>query len=377
MALSLYFHVPYCEQKCLYCDFNSYAVTNGINKNFFDALKKEIFIKSEELGHRPIASIFFGGGTPTICPVEKILEILNYCFERFSIESDCEISIEANPNTVSYEYLKALKRNGFNRLSLGCQAFNNNILKKIGRLHNCRDIYRSIFAAQKAGFENISLDLMFGLPEQTCDIWEETLQNAIQLNPHHLSVYNLTIEKNTPFYNLHRKGELSLPPEDLQLKMYKTAIKNLSRNDYIHYEISNFALSGYECRHNKVYWNNMEYLGFGPGAASYLNGIRAMNIYSPDEYVLTLLSKNEIPVFEKEVLDSGKSMSETLVLGLRLLDGINIKRFEERFGKSLSLEFGEKIKKLQEEQLLEYDTNRLKLTDKGIFFSNEVFVELL
>lgn len=377
MDLSLYFHIPYCIQKCLYCDFNSFAVTNGINKNFFDALKKEIFFKSEDLGHRQIASIFFGGGTPTICPADKIIEILNYCFERFSIELDCEISIEANPNTVSYEYLKVLKRNGFNRLSLGCQSFNDNILKKIGRLHNSRDIYRNIFAAQKAGFENISLDLMFGLVGQTCDIWEETLQSAIQLKPQHLSVYNLTIEKKTPYYHLQRKGELSLPSEDIQLKMYKNAIKNLSRNDYIHYEISNFALSGYECRHNKVYWNNMEYLGFGPGAASYLNGIRGMNIYSPDEYVLTLLSKKEIPVFEKEVLDPGKSMRETLVLGLRLLDGVNIKGFEKRFGKSLSIEFGEKIKKLQEEQLLEYDTKKLKLTDKGIFFSNEVFMELL
>ncbi|MBQ08161.1 MAG: coproporphyrinogen III oxidase, partial [Gammaproteobacteria bacterium] len=235
----------------------------------------------------------------------------------------------------------------------------------------------SVSAAREAGFKNISLDLMFGLPEQSLEIWEESLQNATQLKPTHLSLYNLTIEKETPFYYQLRKGELILPSEELQLKMYERAVDYLSQAGYTHYEISNFAVKGYECRHNKVYWNNNEYLSFGPGAASYLNGTRSKNILSPGKYIETLLEKKEIPLFEKETLDQKKSMGETLMLGLRMVNGVNVSDFEKRFGKTLDSEFGEKIRKLRNEQFLEYSDKKLKLTHKGILFSNEVFVELV
>lgn len=377
MVHALYIHTPYCKQKCQYCDFNSYADKNGINKDFINALKEEILLTSEDVRPHRIESIFFGGGTPTILPVDGIIDILNSCFQKFPIGSACEVSIEVNPDTVDYEYLKALRQSGFNRLSFGCQSFNDNLLRKMGRTHNCLDIHQGFFVAQEAGFKNISLDLMFGLPGQDLNLWKETLQSAVQMKPTHLSIYNLTIEKNTPFYDQSRSGQLDLPSEELQLEMYETAIKYLSRNDYFHYEISNFAKKGYECRHNKVYWNNKEYLGFGPSAASYVNGIRTTNILLPDKYVQTLLHKKERPVFEKEELDQKRNMGETLMLGLRLLDGINLNSFEKRFGKSLDSEFGEKIKKLCEEQLLECDKKKLKLTYKGILFSNEVFVELV
>ena len=375
MNLALYFHIPYCKQKCPYCDFNSY--NNGINKDFVTALKEEIGIKSKNIDQYQIGSVFFGGGTPTTLSSFQITDILNFCFNKFSIKSDCEVSIEANPGTIDYQYLKLLRNKCFNRLSLGCQSFNDDLLKKIERIHNCDEIFQSVSAARKAGFKNISLDLMFGLPGQSFDIWEETLQSATQLKPTHLSVYNLTIEKETPFYDQLRKGILILPSEELQSKMYKRAVEYLSQAGYIHYEISNFAVKGYECRHNKVYWNNNEYVGFGPGAASYLNGTRSKNILSPEKYIETLLEKKEIPLFEKETLDQKKSMRETLMLGLRMVKGINLSDFEKRFGKTLDSEFGEKIRKLSNEQFLEYSDKKLKLTQKGILFSNEVFVELV
>ena len=375
MNLALYFHIPYCKQKCPYCDFNSYG--NGMNKDFVTALKEEIGIKSKNIDQYQIGSVFFGGGTPTTLSSFQITDILNFCFNKFSIKSDCEVSIEANPGTIDYQYLKLLRNKCFNRLSLGCQSFNDDLLKKIERIHNCDEIFQSVSAARKAGFKNISLDLMFGLPGQSFDIWEETLQSATQLKPTHLSVYNLTIEKETPFYDQLRKGILILPSEELQSKMYKRAVEYLSQAGYIHYEISNFAVKGYECRHNKVYWNNNEYVGFGPGAASYLNGTRSKNILSPEKYIETLLEKKEIPLFEKETLDQKKSMWETLMLGLRMVKGINLSDFEKRFGKTLDSEFDEKIRKLRNEHFLEYSDKKLKLTRKGILYSNEVFVELI
>ncbi len=375
MNLALYFHIPYCKQKCPYCDFNSY--NNGINKDFVTALKEEIGIKSKNIDQYQIGSVFFGGGTPTTLSSFQITDILNFCFNKFSIKSDCEVSIEANPGTIDYQYLKLLRNKCFNRLSLGCQSFNDDLLKKIERIHNCDEIFQSVSAARKAGFKNISLDLMFGLPGQSFEIWEETLQSATQLKPTHLSVYNLTIEKETPFYDQLRKGILILPSEELQSKMYKRAVEYLSQAGYIHYEISNFSVKGYECRHNKVYWNNNEYVGFGPGAASYLNGTRSKNILSPEKYIETLLEKKEIPLFEKETLDQKKSMWETLMLGLRMVKGINLSDFEKRFGKTLDSEFGEKIRKLHNEHFLEYSDKKLKLTRKGILYSNEVFVGLI
>ena len=375
MNLALYFHIPYCKQKCPYCDFNSYG--NGMNKDFVTALKEEIGIKSKNIDQYQIGSVFFGGGTPTTLSSFQITDILNFCFNKFSIKSDCEVSIEANPGTIDYQYLKLLRNKCFNRLSLGCQSFNDDLLKKIERIHNCDEIFQSVSAARKAGFKNISLDLMFGLPGQSFDIWEETLQSATQLKPTHLSMYNLTIEKETPFYDQLRKGILILPSEELQSKMYKRAVEYLSQAGYIHYEISNFAVKGYECRHNKVYWNNNEYVGFGPGAASYLNGTRSKNILSPEKYIETLLEKKEIPLFEKETLDQKKSMWETLMLGLRMVKGINLSDFEKRFGKTLDSEFDEKIRKLRNEHFLEYSDKKLKLTRKGILYSNEVFVELI
>ena len=375
MNLALYFHIPYCKQKCPYCDFNSYG--NGMNKDFVTALKEEIGIKSKNIDQYQIGSVFFGGGTPTTLSSFQITDILNFCFNKFSIKSDCEVSIEANPGTIDYQYLKLLRNKCFNRLSLGCQSFNDDLLKKIERIHNCDEIFQSVSAARKAGFKNISLDLMFGLPGQSFEIWEETLQSATQLKPTHISVYNLTIEKETPFYDQLRKGILILPSEELQSKMYKRAVEYLSQAGYIHYEISNFAVKGYECRHNKVYWNNNEYVGFGPGAASYLNGTRSKNILSPEKYIETLLEKKEIPLFEKETLDQKKSMWETLMLGLRMVKGINLSDFEKRFGKTLDSEFDEKIRKLRNEHFLEYSDKKLKLTRKGILYSNEVFVELI
>jgi len=375
MNLALYFHIPYCKQKCPYCDFNSYD--NGINKDFVTALKEEIGIKSKNIDQYQIGSVFFGGGTPTTLSSFQITDILNFCFNKFSIKSDCEVSIEVNPGTIDYQYLKLLRSKGFNRLSLGCQSFNDDLLKKIERIHNCDETFQSISAVRKAGFKNISLDLMFGLPGQSFEIWEETLQSATQLKPTHISVYNLTIEKETPFYDQLRKGILILPSEELQSKMYKRAVEYLSQAGYVHYEISNFAVKGYECRHNKVYWNNNEYVGFGPGAASYLNGTRSKNILSPEKYIETLLEKKEIPLFEKETLDQKKSMWETLMLGLRMVKGINLSDFEKRFGKTLDSEFDEKIRKLRNEHFLEYSDKKLKLTRKGILYSNEVFVELI
>ena len=375
MDLALYIHIPYCKEKCPYCDFNSYA--DGINEDFVPALKEELDIKSKNMDQYQVGSVFFGGGTPTALSSHQITDILNSCFQRFSIDSDCEISIEANPGTIDYQYLKILKENGFNRLSLGCQSFNDDLLKRIERIHNCNEIYESFDAARKAGFENISLDLMFGLPGQTLKMWEETLQSASQLKPTHLSVYNLTIEKETPFHDQLKQGKLILPSEELQVKMYEKAIEYLSQAGYIHYEISNFAVKGFECRHNKVYWSNNEYLGFGPGSASYQNETRTMNVLSPEEYIRILLNKKEIPLLETEILNQKRRMGETLMLGLRMVDGIWLRDFERKFGISIDSQFGEKIRKLRDEQLLHYANDRLKLTRKGILYSNEVFVELV
>ncbi len=379
----LYIHIPFCVKKCGYCDFDSYLYEENMADRYVDALKKEIYIHLNDspIIDSKIMSIFFGGGTPTILKIRQLTDILKLCRDSFSLSGDCEITIEANPGTITQNGLVSLRKQGFNRLSLGIQSFSNRLLKEIGRVHNTDDIYRSISWARREGFRNISFDLIFGLPGQTMNEWKDTLLKAIDLKPMHLSTYNLTIEEGTPFYYEFKNGRLPLPPEDVQVEMYETGIQILKDADFEHYEISSFARPGWRCRHNQIYWRNKEYLGIGAGAASYIDGYRYRNKGNPEDYIEDVTA-GKLPLEgetlkNETLIDKKRIMGEYIMLGLRMLDGINLNRFEEYFGIRALDVYHSVIPRLIKERFLLLEDNSLKLTHHGIIFSDQVFQDFL
>ncbi len=380
----LYIHIPFCVKKCGYCDFNSYPYKERIADKYVNALKREryIHLNDSHLRNSKIMTIFFGGGTPTILKVRQLTGILKLCRDSFNLSEDCEITIEANPGTITQNALVSLRKAGFNRLSLGIQSFSNRLLKEIGRVHNTDEIYHSVSWARKGGFRNISFDLIFGLPDQTMNDWKDTLLRAIDLKPMHISTYNLTVEKGTLFYCELKKGRLILPSEDLQVEMYESGINLLQDANFEHYEISSFARPEWRCRHNQIYWRNEEYLGIGAGASSYIDGYRYRNKDNPEDYIEDVTA-GKLPVLEGErlknetLIDKRRMMGEYIMLGLRMLDGIDLNRFEERFGIGMLDVYHLVIPRLIEERFLLLEDNSLKLTHHGIIFSDRVFQDFL
>ena len=369
-----YVHIPFCVKKCAYCDFNSFSgFTDNSVARYVDALEREISASAPT----PIAvdTIFFGGGTPTAIPADQEARLLRAVLETLPVTPDAEITTEANPGTTDAAQFAALREAGFNRVSVGVQSFDASLLHTLGRIHSADDAKNAVRQARAAGFENVSVDLMFGLPRQTLTQWRDSLAQALELGTEHLSLYGLIVEAGTGFHTLRQKGRLPLPGEDLEADMYALTLEMTHAAGFAQYEISNFARAGRECRHNLGYWHNEEYYGFGCGAASYLGGARRMNIKSPVKYA-DAVKRGEDLTFDCETLGARETMAETIMLGLRLTrEGVDGARFLSRFGVGLRDMFASEIDDFVQRGLLTETANGgICLTERGVFLASEVMM---
>lgn len=370
--ISLYIHIPFCAQKCLYCDFPSFARKDHLRKAYIEALNKEIINLREKHNNLEINTIFIGGGTPSVLESNE-LECLLKEIAKLNMAKDIEYSMECNPGNLTEEKLEVMKKYGVNRISMGLQAKQDNLLKGLGRIHNYKTFKENFLLAKKVGFNNINVDLMFGLPNQRLNEWEETLREIISLEPAHISAYSLIIEEGTAFYNLYENDKLKLPTEEEERKMYHLAKKILEENGFNQYEISNYAKEGKECRHNLAYWNMDNWIGVGSAAASYINGKRIKNISSVEEYINSINEKGEAV---EEIINNSKNdnMEEFMFMGLRKINGIDENEFKKRFSMNINDVYGEILNKYIDEGLLIRDSGRIFLSEKGIEISNIIMV---
>ncbi|MDI3540638.1 MAG: hypothetical protein PWP66_176 [Thermosediminibacterales bacterium] len=375
--IGLYIHIPFCKRKCYYCDFNSYSDMEYLIPDYIKALKKEMEYYKGLLEARRVISIYIGGGTPTILTCAQLSEVVTSAVSMLSNWSkELEITVEANPDTLSDKKLGVLKEIGVNRLSLGLQAYQLQLLERLGRFVSPKEFEWGFFSAREKGFSNINVDLIFGLPGQTLAHWEETLMKVIELKPEHISAYSLKIEKGTRLYDEYKKGNLDLPDDESEREMYYIAKGLLTAGNYDHYEISNFAIRGYKCNHNLLYWKNREYIGLGAGAHSHLKNERYYNEENPRKYI-QLINKGEIPVKGKETVTSSIEIAETLLMNLRLISGVNKLEFYRRFGYSINDIYGQRIESLKSKGLIEETEDHIMLTSLGLDLANEVFIEFL
>ncbi|TEB07232.1 Oxygen-independent coproporphyrinogen-III oxidase 1 [Pelotomaculum schinkii] len=378
MAIGLYIHVPFCLKKCRYCDFISYPYSRTAAKDYLAALIREIQLYGSFLDEveKEISSLFIGGGTPTCLPVGDLREILKYIRSIFRLTPDCEITVEANPGTIDAGGLYELRRTGVNRLSIGVQSLADGLLKTLGRVHNAAQAGAAVRLARQAGFDNINIDLIYGIPGQTLAVWQETLDRTVAFEPEHVAAYGLQLEEGTPLERSVAIGDMRACPEELELSMYHTAIISLKKSGYHHYEISNFARPGRECVHNLVYWLNRPYLGLGPAAHSCFRGERFANEREPEKY-RSRLRRGELRVADRETLTVETEMSETMFLGLRLLQGVSLAAFRQRFGRRLEDVYRSEIKRLTKDGLTEIDGDYFRLTERGLPLANRVFLEFV
>ena len=391
--IALYVHIPFCETKCPYCDFNTYAKIESLIPDYVTALRTEIELWASLLEAPPVRTVFFGGGTPSYLPSNDISALMATIAGSFPLEDDVEITLEANPGDFTPDKLSRFLDAGINRLSIGVQSFDDGLLRLLGRRHTASDAVEAYRMALDAGFDNVSIDLMYGLPHQTIDHWRETLERTADLQPPHVSLYALTLEGGTPMEHSVSQGTLPTPDPDLAADMYALAEQDLDALGYRHYEISNWAVEGREGLHNIVYWRNEPYLGVGPGAHSSLANHRFSNLKPPREYVKRLQDPSRSPrslngpredsyaairsmpvVDTIEFIDRRLEMAETMMLGLRLDTGVSIPEFEARFGVSPTDAYREELDELQPTGLVETVDGSIRLTDQGRFLSNEVFV---
>ena len=373
--ISLYIHIPFCAQKCLYCDFPSFARKDHLRKAYIEALNKEIISLREKHNNLEINTIFIGGGTPSVLEADE-LECLLKEVAKLNMAKDIEYSMECNPGNLTEEKLEVMKKYGVNRISMGLQAKQDNLLKGLGRIHNYKTFKENFLLAKKVGFNNINVDLMFGLPNQRLNEWEETLREIISLEPAHISAYSLIIEEGTAFYNLYENDKLKLPTEEEERKMYHLAKKILEENGFNQYEISNYAKEGKECRHNLAYWNMDNWIGVGSAAASYINGKRIKNISSVEKYINSINEKGEAV---EEIINNSKNdnMEEFMFMGLRKINGIDENEFKKRFSMNINDVYGEIINKYIGEGLLIRESGRIFLSEKGIEISNIIMADFL
>ena len=373
--ISLYIHIPFCAQKCLYCDFPSFARKDHLRKAYIEALNKEIISLREKHNNLEINTIFIGGGTPSVLEANE-LECLLKEVAKLNMAKDIEYSMECNPGNLTEEKLEVMKKYGVNRISMGLQAKQDNLLKGLGRIHNYKTFKENFLLAKKVGFNNINVDLMFGLPNQSLNEWEETLREIISLEPAHISAYSLIIEEGTAFYNLYENDKLKLPTEEEERKMYHLAKKILEENGFNQYEISNYAKEGKECRHNLAYWNMDNWIGVGSAAASYINGKRIKNISSVEEYINSIKDKGEAV---EEIINNSKNdnMEEFMFMGLRKINGIDENEFKKRFSMNINDVYGEILNNYIDEGLLIRESGRIFLSEKGIEISNVIMADFL
>ncbi|KJZ82757.1 MULTISPECIES: radical SAM family heme chaperone HemW [Clostridium] len=370
--MSLYIHIPFCKQKCLYCDFPSYAGKESLINEYIRALNEEILRKCSKY---KIASIFVGGGTPSYLN-EINLESLLKTINLLDFKDDFEFTIECNPGTLNEEKLVLMKNYNVNRISMGLQTTNDNLLKEIGRIHSFEEFKKNYNQARKAGFENINVDLMFGLPNQHMKDWKASLEDVMSLEPDHISAYSLIIEEGTCFYNLYNNDKLNIPNEEEERSMYLFTKGFLEDYGYNQYEISNYAKVNKECFHNKVYWKCNEYLGLGVSASSFVDEKRFKNIDDIKIYI-EKINNNEDVTEEIHVNNINDDMEEFMFMGLRMIEGINLKTFKKRFGKDVFDIYDEVIKNNIKKGLLVVDSEKLYLSEKGIELSNYVMSDFI
>lgn len=385
--VGLYIHIPFCKQKCQYCDFKSYTGKEKLIDTYIKWLEFEL--KGVGEGNRldyennlddlaVVKSIYIGGGTPSFIDGKYIEEILSIANEYYTVDDNAEITIEVNPGTIDKDKFETYLRSGINRISIGLQSTHDRLLKELGRIHTYEDFLNTYNLARSGGFKNINVDLMLGLPNQSLQDLEESLKEIIKLNPEHISVYSLIIEEGTLFYKKLEMNEIVLPDDELERKMYWGTKKKLENAGYVHYEISNFAKPGFESKHNLSCWNQEEYIGIGVAAHSYTNDVRYSNIDSVEEYIKNYEEDNETDNFvfhEKQTKIS--KMKEFMMLGLRKIQGIYIQDFKNKFGENPIYLYRKELEKLVNEELLEIDGDIIKLTNKGIDLANLVWEEFV
>lgn len=370
--VALYIHIPFCKQKCLYCDFPSYSHKEDFMDKYIEALNKEILEKTKKY---KIESLFIGGGTPSYLNNKNLKSLLN-TINKLDFIENAEKTIECNPGTINKEKLEIILNGGINRISFGLQSSNNEILKKIGRIHTYEEFKENYILARKIGFKNINIDMMFGLPNQNLNIWLESLKEVVELNPDHISSYSLIIEEKTPFYSLYNKDLLDLPSEEEERKMYEIGRDFLESKGYHQYEISNYAKDNKECFHNKIYWECKEYIGVGVSSSSYIDGKRIKNIDNIKEYIKNINENNSVIDEELENTEKDK-IEEFMFMGLRMIKGIEEKEFEIRFKKKVDELYKEVIKKHIKNGLLIRENGRIFLSKKGIELSNMVMSDMI
>lgn len=373
LVKSAYFHIPFCAQICYYCDFNKVFFHGQPVDEYLEAMENEMKWTVEAFPTDRLDTLFVGGGTPTVLEMKQLDFFLQNIYKhfRFSIH-EVEFTFEANPNELSKEKLQLLKEAGVNRLSFGVQTFDDSLLKAIGRTHRYEDVMKTIALAKEIGFENISIDLMYGLPQQTLAQFQADLEIAFSLDIQHISAYSLIIEPKTIFYNLMRKGKLPLPTEEEEAQMYEEAMRQMEIHGYHQYEISNYARPSFESRHNLTYWNNEEYYGIGAGAHSYVGGVRRANIKPINKYIETV-QETGFPYLEVHHVTVSEQMEEEMFLGLRKTEGVSKQRFLEKFGMSVHDVFGRAIAAEKQKGLLEETQTHIRLTHRGKLLGNEVF----
>ena len=373
--LGVYIHIPFCKKKCYYCDFISFENKCDEIPQYIESLKEEI--RKFDFSSYNVTSIYIGGGTPSYIDSKYIKYILDELKTRVKFD-DIEITIEVNPGTVTEEKLKEYKEAGINRISIGLQSTNNNLLKEIGRIHTYEEFLEAYQLVNKIGFNNINVDLMLALPGQTIQDLKESLDKIINLNPNHISVYSLIVEEGTKISKLLEEGKISLPEEEQERRMYWYVKDILELKGYNHYEVSNFSKKGKESRHNMNCWNQEEYIGFGVAAHSYINNVRFSNTDNIQEYIKNIKennTENNITIEEEQTLEDKKK--EFMMLGFRKIEGVDISRFKEKFVDNPLFLYREKLNKLAEEGLIEVDLNNIRLTNKGLDLANLVFEEFI
>ena len=374
--LGLYIHIPFCVTKCKYCDFNSFKIDLNEKIKYLNYLGEEMKLYKEEIKNRELDSVFVGGGTPSILNENEINILFEKIKENFNIKSNAEITMECNPGTLTLNKLKVMKKSGVNRLSIGLQAVQNHHLKYIGRIHTFEEFEKNYHDAKQMGFDNINIDLMYALPNQSREDWMESLEKVVKLNPTHISAYSLILEENTELFKMYERDEFNLLDENTDIEMYEYTINYLKSHGYNQYEISNYAKDNFECKHNVLYWKCEEYVGIGASASGYFNGIRYNNICELDNYEKMIL-EGEKPIEWEEKLSIKDEIEESIFLGLRMNEGIQISDFKEKYNFDFEKEYKNEIEKLSKMELIEIDNNRMKLTQKGREISNSVFVEFI
>ncbi|AUO83571.1 oxygen-independent coproporphyrinogen III oxidase [Streptococcus agalactiae] len=363
---SAYVHIPFCTQICYYCDFSKVFIKNQPVDAYLQALIREF--RSYDI--TDLRTLYIGGGTPTSISAVQLDYLLTELSRDLNLNTLEEFTIEANPGDLTVDKIEVLQKSAVNRVSLGVQTFNDKHLKRIGRSHNEAQIYSTIDALKTAGFQNISIDLIYALPGQTMDDVRSNVAKALSLNIPHLSLYSLILEHHTVFMNKMRRGKLHLPTEDLEAEMFEYIISEMERNGFEHYEISNFTKPGFESRHNLMYWDNVEYYGVGAGASGYLDGIRYRN-RGPIQHYLKGVSEGNARLSE-EVLSKNEMMEEELFLGLRKKEGVSIGKFEQKFGTSFEKRYGQIVQELQSDGLLKENNGFIQMTKKGLFLGDTV-----